>query len=1705
MRLRYNRVLAAVMTSALLLTQSGFSVYAEAQDQVEYSEDAEAAGEKQASDENEVLSDTAVLTSSDETTDGEEKESGKEDTAAQETPDDTTQEPVQEAEPDTTAQTTVPETEAPAPVEEPVQVEPDTPAAPVITEPDTTAPTEAAPETQAQSDDGSSQEQTTVEPSAPQTEAAPASEAQNTQNEEKAETAEQTDDVIFDEEEDDFDDDEDELDGFDDGEDEEDEEETDRIAGMAVSFVTSADGATVRALLLGSESLPEDTKLQVERLDDASYKELLGSELNNGHREVSDVLAYRVSLVGEDGSDAGAGDIEVSFTYEMPVSLGLLPYMEASAAAYTVDDGVTYAGDLILEETEGEEPLLGSAAAQMKSGGVIVFAGVQNHAPKGEEITLDDIDRDLGDVLKYTIAANEFNTDGTVSLEDSMLFAVPDVAAANMLDISGAGHLLNTGDAAGEEDYTAGDGQEGYVGLDTGAGYNGAADWEGSVAADSADPSAAEDTGAGMDAEAGDLTLAPGDDYSPGEYALTGDLSADKIARRLELLSDLSLDLIDRKSSDDLTVVNVYADADGYVSYEPLAVVLYENGFDLDVTDTHIIVNIVADHEDQDLSLPVFAVQNTDPQLTSEDTWATYGRILYNLVALKDKEFVPYTGEAVMDYATGGTWLAPEGTLVVKNALVGAAYADKVLAAPDAVFAKTAFAAYDTLPDGMGTENGSTGKADFEMDAEQEAMIAANAQPSFEEVPEAETEAPVEETEFTDAEEETEASLTAALNEDDKILEEEEEEPAQEENADPEKDFSNAISTAKFGVQAVNEDSNAMTVTFQLFDANGSPLKTATSDSKAIAEFDLEKTDTDKIFSKELGTVEEVTLKVTPITIPDGYYPDKTEIEVTIRRDVNGDVTFQKLNSEGVKEKADEALYNAGTFTYIPAAFVLNVSSLLSTDKETSVPAEFEIHDSEGNVLKDPKNSKKNLTIPVDEDGPAEVAIDMSGYSAFQKLATNKPMKLTLVQTTESQGYVGISSDKIFYIAKDSHGKLGVKKETASKFHYGSLSYTFYQRPLKATIKVSAVDKDDDSKKPLSGATYVIRMPDGSMLSGSDGRIHTTKTSKSTDSSGKTVTTVKEASYVLDLTKLSKLAKVLADEGKVTLTISELTPPTGTNTGKAANYDIYGSADYTVTLEVDEETKKLTATPSTIYMLNEKRSSSTSTSDSVRVTKSLLYDGNTIYFSDLTKYYESLNASTKDKISFYVALFSDKKKTNRVSEVREISFKAGLPTASTTFSNLEAGTYYVGEVDRYGNLVGTKKKKKNATDPFYVTYDSAKVKVSGTTSATIDVSMMNNYFDEPEGISYYAYVTVQKIYKNKSGQEENSDKEFYFLLRRWSGNEYSWIGSTSSPHVIKMDGNSRAEITLPVSMASAKTSEISAVEVELDSDGAVQRTSDGAIKAVSTWTVSYSDTSVTLKRNQKTIPVITITNQEKDQTQSETSSNQSESNKNKAGTVSLTLTKKVTYKGAAQAVNGAYYIGIFKSATLSKDNLLTPVKALALRNAAQASRDPMTINLSSSTVQNGQITLYFAETDKDGNPVKSGDSTGYNISINGQAGNSYSYTFTGDTPNVEVAVTNDIIAGGIQEKRLLNASSGFAGDTSAYQAASERASSTDTGTGTGTAAGTGTGAAAAAGNGTAAASATGDSSPILPLLAIFGCSAVVIAAVLIFMFRRRRR
>ena len=69
--------------------------------------------------------------------------------------------------------------------------------------------------------------------------------------------------------------------------------------------------------------------------------------------------------------------------------------------------------------------------------------------------------------------------------------------------------------------------------------------------------------------------------------------------------------------------------------------------------------------------------------------------------------------------------------------------------------------------------------------------------------------------------------------------------------------------------------------------------------------------------------------------------------------------------------------------------------------------------------------------------------------------------------------------------------------------------------------------------------------------------------------------------------------------------------------------------------------------------------------------------------------------------TYYAALFADKDKTKRISEVKTIEIRKGYKAATVTFGNLPNGTYYVGETDQYGNLVGTVKDQMLAKDPYY--------------------------------------------------------------------------------------------------------------------------------------------------------------------------------------------------------------------------------------------------------------------------------------------------------------------------------------------------------------------------------------------------------------------
>ena len=58
-----------------------------------------------------------------------------------------------------------------------------------------------------------------------------------------------------------------------------------------------------------------------------------------------------------------------------------------------------------------------------------------------------------------------------------------------------------------------------------------------------------------------------------------------------------------------------------------------------------------------------------------------------------------------------------------------------------------------------------------------------------------------------------------------------------------------------------------------------------------------------------------------------------------------------------------------------------------------------------------------------------------------------------------------------------------------------------------------------------------------------------------------------------------------------------------------------------------------------------------------------------------------------DNAVFYVALFTDEGLTNRIGEVRKLTFGANQSTATAVFAKIKRGIYYVAETDENGKVI----------------------------------------------------------------------------------------------------------------------------------------------------------------------------------------------------------------------------------------------------------------------------------------------------------------------------------------------------------------------------------------------------------------------------------
>ena len=429
--------------------------------------------------------------------------------------------------------------------------------------------------------------------------------------------------------------------------------------------------------------------------------------------------------------------------------------------------------------------------------------------------------------------------------------------------------------------------------------------------------------------------------------------------------------------------------------------------------------------------------------------------------------------------------------------------------------------------------------------------------------------------------------------------------------------------------------------------------------------------------------------------------------------------------------------------------------------------------------------------------------------------------------------------------------------------------------------------------------------------------------------------------------------------------------------------------------------------------------------------------------------------------TYYVALFSDKEKTNRISDVMAIEIRKGYKAATVKFENLASGTYYVGETDAYGNLAGTVRDAEQAADPFYALYQHngkeedkivLKPDDAGLETDTETISINNQYFELPEDFTYTGTFTVTKEVKNTDGSALASNSTFYagVYTKNSKNGTYRYAGKKA----IKMEGQSSKTVTIELPM----TTDTKYVQIkEVDANG-------NEVRSGEAYTVTISPSEFVMQRGSSQSVVITNTKVASTESETETEPGIGD------GKAELKLTKKVLYKNTPIRINSVYYIGIFDDAALTK---LRYKKAMTLSNASELTA---TLKVNLNKVPEKEITFYFAEVDEEGKVLSGGNDFGYDISLN-----KTSVTLNSRNMSDEVIVTNSVISGGTVANQLTDPTSGLAGDSAALATAQNLA----------------------AGNN--ADTQTGDSTPILPLVIVLVVCAVVIITVVVIMIKKRRR
>ena len=246
------------------------------------------------------------------------------------------------------------------------------------------------------------------------------------------------------------------------------------------------------------------------------------------------------------------------------------------------------------------------------------------------------------------------------------------------------------------------------------------------------------------------------------------------------------------------------------------------------------------------------------------------------------------------------------------------------------------------------------------------------------------------------------------------------------------------------------------------------------------------------------------------------------------------------------------------------------------------------------------------------------------------------------------------------------------------------------------------------------------------------------------------------------------------------------------------------------------------------------------TSASIAVTKKLTYIG------------EGLAARNQ---TFYVALYSDKECTQRVSDVKALVFKNADASTVVFSENIKAGkTYYIAECTQDGTsqTIGALADGTVYEAVFGNGNSTTVTEANGTTTVSFE-----NVFSSfpPDGFYKQGQLTITKKVLGADGGTRNSNEVFYAGI--FDDAAHTQLSQQVEQNIIKLDMDGGYEVSEIINVGLAQSgAKVTLYVTETDSNGKPIAGSEGF-----GYKVTVSADSVTFDETNMTAEVV-ITNQE---------------------------------------------------------------------------------------------------------------------------------------------------------------------------------------------------------------------------------------------------